>query len=55
MDEEGEVIAAQAESGHPLLQHAAVKAAREARFSPTCLEGKPVKLLGTIFYNFILR
>lgn len=52
VDEEGKIVAAQAESGHPLLQAAAVKAAREARFAPTLLEGKPVKVLGVINYNF---
>jgi hypothetical protein len=33
-------------------QEAAVKAAREARFALTLLEGKPVKVLGVINYNF---
>ena len=55
VDEEGKVIAAQAVSGHPLLQAAAVKAAREARFTPTLLDGKPVKVQGVITYNFVLR
>lgn len=53
IDEEGKVIAAQAHSGHPLLQAAAVKAAREALFTPTLLEGKPVKVAGAITYNFV--
>lgn len=53
--EDGSVIAAQAESGHPLLQAAAVKAARQARFSTTLLDGKPVKVLGVITYNFALK
>src|SRR5215468_9352182 len=34
VDEEGNVIAAAAVDGHPLLQAAAVAAARQARFSP---------------------
>jgi TonB family protein len=55
VDEEGKVIAAQVESGHPLLQLAAVKAARLARFGPTLLDGKPVKVLGAITYNFVLQ
>ncbi len=54
VDEEGKVIAAQAESGHPLLRAAAVQAARKARFDPTTLDGKPVKILGTITYYFAL-
>jgi TonB family protein len=55
VDEEGKVMAAQAESGHPLLQAAAVKAAREWRFSPTLLDGKPVKVLGLITITFALK
>ena len=55
VDEEGKVLAAQAVSGHPLLQLAAVKAAREATFTPTLLDGKPVKLAGRITYNFVLQ
>ncbi|HVG35587.1 MAG TPA: energy transducer TonB, partial [Pyrinomonadaceae bacterium] len=55
IDEEGKVMAAQAVSGHPLLQFAAVKAAREARFSRTLLNGKPVKVVGIIVYNFLPR
>jgi TonB family protein len=55
VDEEGKVVAAQAISGHPLLQPAAVKAARAAQFAPTLLEGKPVKVVGTISYNFVAR
>src|ERR1044072_327138 len=55
VDEEGQVIAAQAKSGHPLLQAAAVKAAREARFKPAIVEGKRVKLSGVVTYNFVLQ
>lgn len=52
VDENGAVISAQAVSGHPLLQAAAVQAARQARFSPTLLMGEPVKITGVIIYNF---
>jgi TonB family protein len=55
VDEEGKVIAAQAVSGHPLLQSAAVKAAREALFAPTLLDGRPVKIAGVLTYNFVLQ
>lgn len=54
IDEEGKVIAAQARSGHPLLQASAVKAAREARFSQTLLSGKPVFVTGIVTYKFTL-
>jgi len=52
IDEEGNVVAAHAVDGHPLLQAASVAAARQARFSPTFLEDVPVKVTGVIKYNF---
>ena len=52
IDETGKVIAARAVSGHPLLQAAAVQAAYKATFSQTKLSGQPVKITGTISYNF---
>jgi protein TonB len=55
VDESGRVISATAVSGHPLLQQAAVAAARQARFSPTLLSGQPVKVSGVITYNFVLQ
>ena len=54
IDEQGNVIAAHAVEGHPLLQAAAVAAARQARFSPTTLEGEPVRVTGVIQYKFVL-
>jgi TonB family protein len=55
VDEEGNVISASAVSGHPLLQQAAVAAARTAKFSPTRLSGQPVKVSGVVTYNFVLQ
>ncbi|HEX8474797.1 MAG TPA: TonB family protein [Pyrinomonadaceae bacterium] len=55
VDESGSVISAKAVGGHPLLQQAAVGAARQARFSPTLLSGQPVKVSGVITYNFVLQ
>jgi TonB family protein len=55
VDESGKVTEARAVSGHPLLQQAAVQAARQARFSPTQLAGKPVKVTGTLSYKFELE
>lgn len=55
VDEQGNVISARATGGHPLLQQAAVAAARQARFSPTMLSGQPVKVNGIITYNFVLQ
>jgi protein TonB len=53
IDESGQVIAANAVSGHPLLRAASVEAAKAARFGPTLLMGKPVKVSGVITYNFV--
>ena len=55
IDETGNVIAAHAVSGHPLLQSAAVDAARRASFNPTRLSGEPVKVSGVLVYNFIAQ
>ena len=55
IDTEGNVIAAAAIDGHPLLRAACVSAARNSRFTPTLYEGKPVKVIGDIQYNFFLQ
>jgi protein TonB len=55
INEEGKVIGAEAISGHPLLRDAAVKAAREAKFAPTRLQGEPVRVSGTLTYNFLVQ
>jgi protein TonB len=55
VNEDGNVVAAEAVSGHPLLQQAAVAAAREAKFRPTVVDGKPVRVSGVISYNFVLQ
>ena len=52
VDEKGNVVTAQAISGHPLLRPSAVAAARQAKFSPTMLSGKPVRVSGLINYQF---
>lgn len=55
IDEGGNVIVAEAVSGHPLLRAAAVKAARDAKFSPTRLSGQPVRVNGVLTYNFVAQ
>ena len=52
IDEQGSVIDARAVSGPQHLHAAAVSAARLARFTPTLLMGEPVKVSGTLSYNF---
>jgi periplasmic protein TonB len=54
VDEEGSVLSARPLSGPPLLQDAAVAAAKGWRFKPTLLGGLPVKVIGTITFNFHL-
>ena len=55
VDEQGKVISAQALSGNPMLTPAAREAAMRARFTPTILNGQPVKIQGVIIYNFVLQ
>lgn len=54
IDVNGKVISARAVSGPGLLQQAAVQAAYQAKFSPTTVSDQPVKVMGTISYNFAL-
>lgn len=54
-DECGNVVSAQAVGGHPLLQQAAVQAARQARLAPVLLRGESVKVSGLLTYNFVLE
>ena len=54
VDENGNVASAQAVSGHSLLRGAGEEAARKAKFEPTTLCGRPVKVSGVITYNFVL-
>jgi periplasmic protein TonB len=53
IDENGDVFFAEAVSGDPLLQAAAIVAARQSKFTPTILAGKPVKVSGVVVYNFV--
>ena len=53
IDVNGDVLSATAVSGHPLLRAVAVEAAQQAKFSPTQLQGNPVKVSGIITYNFV--
>jgi len=55
IDEYGNVIAARSVSGHPLLQSAAVTAARQARFTPAKVSGQAVKVNGILVYNFVAQ
>lgn len=52
VDEEDRVEKAEAISGHPLLQEAAVEAAYHARFRPTKLPGNSIKVSDVLTDNF---
>ena len=53
VDEDGNVVEAKAVSGHPLLQAAAVTAARQAKSTPTLVSGEPTRISGSLTYNFV--
>ncbi|MCA1817421.1 MAG: TonB family protein [Acidobacteria bacterium] len=55
VDEQGRVVSATATAGPAMLREAARQAALEARFTPTRLNGEPVKVSGVISYNFVLQ
>ena len=55
VDENGRIISASAVTGHPLLRSSAEQAARAAKFTPTILGGKAVKVSGVIVYNFVFE
>jgi len=52
IDEKGNVISANAVSGHVLLRPSAETAARASKFNPTLLSLQPVKVTGLIVYKF---
>lgn len=54
VNECGRVIEATALNGNNLLKSAAVAAAKQWRFTPTRLLNRPVKVIGTITFNFNL-
>jgi len=55
VNEVGRVISAHAVSGSPFLTKPAEEAALRALFTPTILNGQPVKVQGVITYNFRLQ
>ena len=53
IDENGRVIWARAEEGHPMLRRASEEAAWQTTFPVTKLSGQPVKVSGVLLYNFV--
>jgi len=52
LDEEGNVVAAQATTGQKILRAACEEAARKSKFKPTLFNNQPIKAIGFITYNF---
>jgi protein TonB len=52
ISEAGEVTDVTLLSGHPLLRDAALRAAKQWLFIPTELNGRPVRAIGVITFNF---
>jgi TonB family protein len=57
IDESGKVVSAKAVSGieDASIRKAAETAALQAKFAPTLLSGKPVKVSGVIVYDFVIE
>jgi tetratricopeptide (TPR) repeat protein len=53
IDEKGNIIYAKSDCGQGILGEASENAAYQSKFSPTVLNGKPVKILGIVIYNFV--
>jgi protein TonB len=54
ISETGEVADAFVLSGHPVLREASLQAVRQWLFKPTELNGRPVRAIGVITFNFKL-
>jgi protein TonB len=52
VNEKGEVESVQRAEGPPLLQQAAIEAARRWRFNPTVVDGQPVRVTGYLSFDF---
>jgi protein TonB len=55
IDEEGNVTNVKIVSGHPLLVDAAVRAVMQWKYSPTFLNGEPLRILANVKVIFRLR
>lgn len=53
IEADGTVFSAEAVEGHTLLRLASAAAACRSKFSPTTLSGIPVRVSGSIVYNFV--
>lgn len=53
LDEQGNIVSAKAVCGDAELAAASEEAAKNAKFSPTVLDGKPVRVIGILIYKFM--
>ncbi len=53
VDEAGNVTAAKATSGNPLLRASAEAAARQSKFNPVLINNRAVPVNGVVLYNFV--
>lgn len=53
VDEAGNVVAAKATSGNPLLRSSAEAAARQSKFNPVLINNQAVTVNGILLYNFV--
>jgi len=54
LDVDGNVVTANATSGHTMLKQAAEDAAKKSKFKPATFNGEPIKAKGVVTYNFTL-
>ena len=54
LDVEGNVISAEATSGHAMLRQSAEDAAKKSKFKPAVFNGEPIRAKGIVTYNFTL-
>ncbi len=55
VDEEGNVVRLLVIEGHPMLVEAALRAARQWKYSPTLLNGEPVPIIANVTVSFKLK
>jgi TonB family protein len=55
VDETGRVLGVNTLCGHPLLAKGAEESVRKARYTPTSVAGKSVRVTGIAIYNFVFQ
>ncbi|HYP50554.1 MAG TPA: TonB family protein, partial [Pyrinomonadaceae bacterium] len=55
IDENGKVVEAESTCGFSVFAEGSVRAARMSTFTPTIIDGVPVKITGVIVYNFSIN